>query len=72
MMAARSSAGSVEPTIRLALTIRMLPEASYLDMMVLFRIVKSTVYEAFHSTIASITKRLVCPEFLPLMGNYSV
>jgi hypothetical protein len=51
MMAARSSAGRVEPAIRLALTIRILSGASYLDMMILFRIAKSTVYEAFHITI---------------------
>jgi hypothetical protein len=30
-------------------------------MMMLFRIAKYTVYEAFHSTIASITKRLAMP-----------
>jgi DDE superfamily endonuclease len=61
MMAARSSGGRVEPAIRLALTIRILSGASYLGMMMLFRIAKSTVYEAFHSTIASITKRLAMP-----------
>jgi hypothetical protein len=61
MMAARSSAGRVEPAINLALTIRILSGASYLDMMMLFQIAKSTVYETFHSTIASITKRLAIP-----------
>jgi hypothetical protein len=37
-MAARSSGGRVEPAIRLALTVRMLSGASYLDMMMLFKL----------------------------------
>ena len=60
-MAARSSGGRVEPAIRLALTVRMLSGASYLDMMMLFRLASSTVYDVFHSTVASITRRIAMP-----------
>jgi DDE superfamily endonuclease len=60
-MAARSSGGRVEPPIRLALTVRMLSGASYLDMMMLFKLASSTVYDVFHSTVASITKRIAMP-----------
>jgi hypothetical protein len=60
-MAARSSGGRVEPPIRLALTVRMLSGASYLDMMMLFKLASSTVYDVFHSTVASITKRVAMP-----------
>jgi DDE superfamily endonuclease len=57
-MAARSSGGRVEPAIRLALMIRMLSGASYLDMMILLRLALSTAYDVFHSTAASITTRI--------------
>jgi hypothetical protein len=60
-MAARSSGGRVEPPIRLALTVRMLSGASYLDMMMLFKLASSTVYDVFHSTVASITKPVAMP-----------
>jgi hypothetical protein len=60
-MAARSSGGRVEPAVRLALTVRMLSGASYLDMMMLFRVASSTVYDVFHSTVSSITKRIAMP-----------
>jgi hypothetical protein len=57
----RSSGGRVEPVVILALTIRMLAGASYLDMMLVSRIASSTVYDVFHSTVASITKRIAMP-----------
>jgi DDE superfamily endonuclease len=60
-MALRSSGGRVEPAIRLALTIRMLAGASYLDMMLVFKLASSTVYDVFHSTIASIKRRIAMP-----------
>jgi DDE superfamily endonuclease len=60
-MALRSSGGRVEPAVRLALTIRMLAGAFYLDMMLVFRITSTTVYDAFHSTVASIRKRIEMP-----------
>jgi hypothetical protein len=60
-MAARSSGGRVEPAVRLALTVGMLSGASYLDMLMLFRVASSTVHELFHSTVSSITKRIAIP-----------
>jgi DDE superfamily endonuclease len=60
-MALRSSGGRVEPAVRLAFTIRMLAGASYLDMMLVLRIASPTVYDVFHSTVASITKRIAMP-----------
>jgi hypothetical protein len=42
MMEARSSAGRVEPAVRLALSIRILMVAYYLAMMLPFRIAKYT------------------------------
>jgi hypothetical protein len=39
----RSSGGYIEPSIRLAVTIRMLAGASYLDVTLAFHIAKSTV-----------------------------
>jgi hypothetical protein len=60
-MALRSSGGRVEPAVRLALTIRMLVGASLLDMTLVFRIASSTVYGVFHSTVASIPKRIAMP-----------
>jgi DDE superfamily endonuclease len=60
-MALRSSGGRVQPAVRLALTIRMLAGASYLDMMLIFRIASSTVYDVFHSTVASVKRRIAMP-----------
>jgi DDE superfamily endonuclease len=60
-MATRSSGGRVDPDVRLALTIRMLSGASYLDMMMLFRVASSTIYDVFHGTIASIIRRIAMP-----------
>jgi hypothetical protein len=60
-MALRSSGGRVEPAVRLALTIRMLAGASYLDVMLVFRIASSTVYDVFHSTVSIITKLIAMP-----------
>jgi hypothetical protein len=61
LMAAPSNGGKVELAIKLALTVRMLSGASYLDMMMLFRVASSTVYDVFHSTVSSITKRIAMP-----------
>jgi hypothetical protein len=63
-MALRSSGERVEPAVRLALTIRMLAGASYLDMMLGFSIESSTVNDVFHSKVASITKRIAMPGLL--------
>jgi hypothetical protein len=68
-MASRSSGSSVEPKVRLGLTIRMLPGASYLDMMMLFRVASSTIiYDVFHRTIASSIRRIAMPG-LPFQQN---
>jgi hypothetical protein len=57
-MALRSSGGRIEPEIRLALTLRLLAGASYLDAMMLFGISRSFCYVVFHSTVNSILSRL--------------
>jgi DDE superfamily endonuclease len=67
-MASRSSGGRVDPEVRLALTIRMLSGASYLDTMMLFRVASSIIYDIFHRTIASIIRRIAMP-CLPFQQN---
>jgi hypothetical protein len=52
-IAARSIGGRVEPAVRLALTVKMLSGASYLDMMMLSRVASSTVSDTFHNTDSS-------------------
>jgi hypothetical protein len=64
-MALRSSGGRVEPDIRLALTLRLLAGASYLDTAMLFAVSRSSCYAVFHETISSIPSRLELPG-LPL------
>jgi hypothetical protein len=63
-MASRSSGGRVKPEVRLELTIRMLSGASYLDMMMPFRVASSTIYDVFHRTIVSIIRRIASPGLL--------
>jgi DDE superfamily endonuclease len=60
-MARRSSGGVIEPAVRLALTLRILSGASYHDMMLLFRLAKSTVFNVFFETVKSLNKRLRIP-----------
>jgi DDE superfamily endonuclease len=60
-MGMRSSGGRIEPEIRLALTLRMLAGASYLDTVMLFAISRSSCYAVFHDTISSILSRLKMP-----------
>jgi hypothetical protein len=60
-VASRSGGGDADPEVRLALTIRMLSRASSLDLMMLFRVASSTIYDVFHRTIASIIKRIPMP-----------
>jgi hypothetical protein len=50
----RSSGGIFEPAVRLGLTLRILAGASYLDMMLTFRVAKSTVFELFWDTVQAI------------------
>jgi DDE superfamily endonuclease len=57
----RSSGGYIEPSIRLAVTIRMLAGVSYLDVMLAFRIAKSTVYSVMQETTEAICERWALP-----------
>lgn len=61
----RSSGGCVDPDVRLAITLRLLAGASYLDIMMLFGLSVSSVYAVFHATNDSIMSRLSLPG-LPL------
>jgi hypothetical protein len=61
VMALRSSGGRIEPENRLALTLRLLAGASYLDAMMLFGISRSSCYAVFHETVDSILGRLQLP-----------
>jgi hypothetical protein len=60
-MALRSSGGRIEPEIRLALTLRLLAGASYLDAVMLFGISRTACYEVFHETVNSFLGRLDLP-----------
>lgn len=64
-MASNSSGGAVSPEVRLAITLRLLSGASHQDLIVLFRLGKSTIYDVFRCTVAVINKRLSFRE-LPL------
>jgi hypothetical protein len=53
----------IEPETRLAVTLRLLAGSSYLDLVLLFRLAKSTVYAMFHATVDIINRRLEMPGF---------
>jgi hypothetical protein len=57
---ARSSGGVVEPAVRLGLTLYILAGASYLDMVIVFRVARSTAFEIFHITVDAISCTLEC------------
>jgi hypothetical protein len=59
--AANSSGGRVEPAARLAIYLRILGGASYLDMQLVFGVGRSTVFHVFHSTLRAVNKRLLMP-----------
>jgi Villin headpiece domain len=59
--AANSSSSRVEPAARLAICLRLLGGASYLDMQLVFGVGRSTVFHVFHSTLRSVNKRLPMP-----------
>jgi hypothetical protein len=63
-IASCSSGGRVDPEVKLGLTIRKLARASYLDLMMLFSVASSTIYDVFHRTIPSIIKRIAMPGLL--------
>jgi hypothetical protein len=58
---ARSRGDATEPAARPAVTLRMLAGASYLDLVMLFRVAKATIYDIFHSTVDIIIRRLQMP-----------
>jgi DDE superfamily endonuclease len=64
-MARRCSEGAVTPETRLALTLRLLAGASYLDVAMLFRLGTTTVYVIFNETIKVLWRHLPMPG-LPL------
>jgi DDE superfamily endonuclease len=58
----RSSGGVVEPAVRLGETLRVIADASYIDIMLTFRIAKPTVFDVFWSTVQVINESLKLPE----------
>jgi DDE superfamily endonuclease len=58
---ARSRGDAIETAARLAVTLRMLTGASYLNLVMLFRVAKATIYDIFHSTADIINRRLQMP-----------
>lgn len=61
-MGTRSGRRTISPEIRLAITIRMLAGASYLDLMTSYRIGASTVYSIFDDTSDVLMSVLQLPE----------
>jgi DDE superfamily endonuclease/Villin headpiece domain len=59
--ATKSSGGRVEPASRLAILLRILGGASYLDMQLVFGVGRSTVFQVFHSTLRAINAKLQMP-----------
>jgi hypothetical protein len=57
----RSSGGYIEPSIRLAVTIRMLAGASYLDVTLAFHIAKSSVYSVMQEITEAICEQWALP-----------
>jgi hypothetical protein len=57
----RSCGGSIEPACRLAIAVRILAGASYVDIMLAFRLAKSTVYAVFKETILAIGATMQLP-----------
>jgi DDE superfamily endonuclease/Villin headpiece domain len=53
-MAKRSSGGVIEPASRLAIFLRMLAGASYLDLQLSFCVARSTIYGIFTDTLSAV------------------
>ncbi len=70
-MALRSSAGAIEPDVRLAITLRMLAGGAYLDLMLVWEISSSMVFEVFMQTIRAI-KEVVPMKSVPLDDESSL
>ncbi len=60
--ARRSSGGRVEPAVRLAVTLRLLAGASYLDLVTNCHIAPATVYAIFHDTVRHLCIRIAMPD----------
>lgn len=60
--------GTICGEIKLALTLRMLAGAAYLDMILIFQVVSSTVYSIFHEVIRWVNHALSFP--LPALLTY--
>jgi Villin headpiece domain len=56
--AKNGSGGLVQPDIRLAILLRILAGASYIDLQLVFRIARSTVFAMFNSTLCAILSTL--------------
>eukprot|EP00171_Calliarthron_tuberculosum_P001167 IDg1167t1 len=63
--ARRSSGGRIEPAVRLAVTLRLLAGASYLDLVTNYNIAPATVYAIFHDTVGHLSNRIAMPN-IPL------
>ncbi len=61
-MRALSSGGAIVPHVRLTITLRILAGTSVSDVMMLFRVAKSTVYEIFYDTIFAISRVVAIPD----------
>lgn len=61
LQAARSSGGVISPSLRLAVTLRLLAGGSYLDQMLSFRVGRSTVFAIFKETIHALFQELKMP-----------
>lgn len=59
--ARKSSGGKIDPSVRLAVTLRMLAGGSYLDLVTNYNIASSTVYAIFHDTIKHLSSRIRMP-----------
>eukprot|EP00171_Calliarthron_tuberculosum_P005225 IDg5225t1 len=61
IQAFRSSGGLVDPAARLAITLRLLARGSYLDLMMIFKVGRSTIYSVFHLTVDALMGKLDMP-----------
>lgn len=59
--ARRSSGGGIKPAVRLAIAMRMLAGASYLDLATNYNVSLPFVYSSFHDVISSVYARLSMP-----------
>ena len=60
-MGRRAKRPTIPPDVRLAVTLRMMAGASYLDLMGTYQMSKTSVYNVFHSTCTVLSERLQLP-----------